>query len=99
MRLRFTVAVHEDEDGSLWAQVEEWPGVFASGRDLDELWEALDEAITLYMADGDVAPEELAKVQEPDEEPLATLDERRRTRRLRRSRPGRVDSLSLVCEA
>jgi predicted RNase H-like HicB family nuclease len=43
----FTVKVHE-ESGSLWAEVVELPGCFASGDNLDELQEALEEAISLY---------------------------------------------------
>ena len=42
------VFVHE-EDGSYWADVEGLPGCFASGRDLDELREAIVEAITMYL--------------------------------------------------
>ena len=45
----FRVFVH-DEDASYWAEVEGLPGCFASGRDLDELREAVVEAITLYLA-------------------------------------------------
>lgn len=33
------------EDGSLWATVEEYPGVFATGDNLDELRESLQEGI------------------------------------------------------
>jgi len=44
----FTVHVHE-ESGSFWAEVVELPGCFATGADLDELREALDEAISLYL--------------------------------------------------
>ena len=43
--------VHEEEDGSLWAEVLDLPGCFASGDTLDELREALGEAISLYIAD------------------------------------------------
>ncbi len=49
----YRVLVHE-EDGSYWAEVAELPGCFASGRDLDELREAVVEAITLYLATDDV---------------------------------------------
>lgn len=48
------------EDGSYWAEVKELPGCFASGGTLDELREALVEAVSLYLADepasGEVAP-------------------------------------------
>jgi predicted RNase H-like HicB family nuclease len=38
------------EDGSLWATVDEFPGVFAMGDDYDELRESLEEAIALWLA-------------------------------------------------
>jgi len=51
--MEFTALIHE-EDGSYWAEVKELPGCFASGADLDELKDAVIEAITLYLqADGD----------------------------------------------
>ena len=46
--------IHE-EDGSYWAEVKELPGCFASGRDLEELKDAVLEAIELYLADDDEA--------------------------------------------
>jgi predicted RNase H-like HicB family nuclease len=54
-RMEFHALIHE-EDGSYWAEVKELPGCFASGHDLEELKEAVIEAITLYRADAD-APE------------------------------------------
>ena len=53
--MEFHALIHE-EDGSYWAEVKELPGCFASGHDLEELKEAVIEAITLYRADAD-APE------------------------------------------
>jgi predicted RNase H-like HicB family nuclease len=50
-----TVEIHS-EDGVLWGQVVELPGVFATGEDLDELAEALGEAITLYQSKTESAP-------------------------------------------
>lgn len=50
---RYSVRVH-DEGGSgyrLWADVEELPGLFASGRDHDELLEALAETIGGYLSE------------------------------------------------
>ena len=47
----FTVNLHQEEDGSFWAEVVELPGCFASGDNLDELREALEEAISLYLHD------------------------------------------------
>jgi predicted RNase H-like HicB family nuclease len=45
--MELTVRVRE-EQGSYWAEVLELPGCFASGDSLDELREALDEAIRLH---------------------------------------------------
>ena len=49
--LEFTANVHREEDGSYWAEVVELPGCFASGFDLDELTEALAEAIEMCLPD------------------------------------------------
>jgi predicted RNase H-like HicB family nuclease len=38
------------EDGSMWATVDDMPGVFATGDTLDELRESLEEALALYLA-------------------------------------------------
>jgi predicted RNase H-like HicB family nuclease len=46
--MEFHATVHE-EDGSYWAEVEELPGCFASGKDLNELQEALIEAINMCL--------------------------------------------------
>lgn len=48
---RFTLLIHDEQDGMLWAEVEDLPGCFASGADLDELLEAAAEAIGMYLAD------------------------------------------------
>lgn len=48
--MELTVVVHE-ERGTLWAEVPELPGCFATGRTLSELSEALAEAIGLYLWD------------------------------------------------
>ncbi len=44
------------EDGSLWATVDEHPGVFATGDNLDELRESLQEGIALALAGPGEAP-------------------------------------------
>ena len=38
------------EDDSYWATVDEFPGVFATGDDLDELRTSLEEGIALVLA-------------------------------------------------
>lgn len=45
----YQIEIHQ-EDGSYWATVQELPGVFASGETLQELNEALAEAIGLYLS-------------------------------------------------
>jgi Uncharacterised protein family (UPF0150). len=37
------------EDGSFWAQVRELPGCFASGHDMEELREAINEAVDMCL--------------------------------------------------
>lgn len=38
------------EDGAFWATVDEFPGVFATGDDLGQLRESLEEGIALVLA-------------------------------------------------
>ncbi len=45
-----TIAVREERPG-YWARVVELPGCFASGDSLEELRDALGEAISLYLWD------------------------------------------------
>lgn len=47
----YTVQVHEEPDQDPWAEVTELPGCFATGCDMDELREAVAEAIDLYRSD------------------------------------------------
>ncbi len=47
----YTVRIHRPPGQDLWAEVEELPGCFASGGDMDELREALSEAISLYLSE------------------------------------------------
>ena len=51
-RITFHALVHEEDDGSYWAEIKELPGCFASGFSLEELREALFEAIQLWLPDG-----------------------------------------------
>jgi predicted RNase H-like HicB family nuclease len=47
-----------DEDGAVWATVDEYPGVLATGDDLEELRASLEEGIRLISADaGDDLPD------------------------------------------
>jgi predicted RNase H-like HicB family nuclease len=51
-QLEFNANVREEDDGTYWAEVAELPGCFASGHDLDELKDALAEAIQMCLPDG-----------------------------------------------
>jgi predicted RNase H-like HicB family nuclease len=44
------------EDDAFWATVDEFPGVLATGDDLDELRESLQEGIALILARPDEEP-------------------------------------------
>jgi predicted RNase H-like HicB family nuclease len=46
-QIEITALVHS-EDGMYWAEVPEYPGLFASGETMDELIEALTEAWAMY---------------------------------------------------
>jgi predicted RNase H-like HicB family nuclease len=48
--MEVTVSVYS-ERGSLWSEVSELPGCFASGRTVEELRESLAEAVGLYLWD------------------------------------------------
>lgn len=59
------------EDGALWATVDEYPGVFATGDNLDELRESLQEGIALVLAaPGEEPPTVMLAPLHP--EPVAT---------------------------
>lgn len=57
------------EDGALWATVEEFPGVFATGDTLEELRTSLEEGIALYVAE---PGNEVRPVHLPPLEPAET---------------------------
>ena len=64
----YTVRVHHEPGEELWAEVLELPGCFAAGADMQELRQALTEAISLYLSEpGDVKHVELE--DEPDQSP------------------------------
>jgi predicted RNase H-like HicB family nuclease len=58
MGQRLHVRVRE-EDGSFWATVDEYPGVFAAGDDLEELRASLEEGICLIKAEPGGEPPDL----------------------------------------
>lgn len=51
-RVDYRVLVHH-EDGSFWAEVLDLPGCFVSGDSLEEIWDALPEAIGFYLSEDD----------------------------------------------
>lgn len=56
------------EDGALWATVDEYPGVFATGDTSEELRASLEEGISLYLSEpGSSVSAKLARL---DSEPM-----------------------------
>lgn len=49
-QINLTVKIHE-ESGVYWSEIRELPGCFASGRTLDELREAIEDNVRLYLDD------------------------------------------------
>lgn len=50
LRMEITANIRLEE-GSYWADVPALPGCFASGQDLNELFDSLQEGIELYLDD------------------------------------------------
>lgn len=59
------------EDDSFWATVDEFPGVFATGDNLAELRESLEEGISLYVAPPGQEPPEV-KIAPLHAQPVST---------------------------
>jgi predicted RNase H-like HicB family nuclease len=53
------------ENNQIWAEVDELPGCFAAGRNMDELQEALAEAIGLYLTETE-SPVSVAELRMDD---------------------------------
>lgn len=66
--LTYNVRIHDEGDGSLWAEVKELPGCFASGVDMEELRESLAEAIGQYLS----APGSTIQVTMTRREPVSS---------------------------
>lgn len=47
----YIVRVHHEPGEQLWAEVDELPGLFATGTDMDDLRQALEEAIGFYLTE------------------------------------------------
>jgi predicted RNase H-like HicB family nuclease len=60
----YTVRVHHEPGEQLWAEVRELPGVFATGTDMEDLRQALEEAISLYLS-GEGEQRQVALEDEP----------------------------------
>ena len=60
--LEYRIRIHQ-EDGSYWAEVIDLPGCFASGATLDELKEAVVEAIRM-LSDQSPSAGGVAQVEE-----------------------------------
>jgi predicted RNase H-like HicB family nuclease len=81
MMVRMERAIHEPqqlhvnvrfEDESFWATVDEFPGVFATGDNLEELRENLEEGIALVLAGPDDESPCSVKLAALHPEPVAT---------------------------
>jgi predicted RNase H-like HicB family nuclease len=70
----YTVHVHH-EQGTMWAEVEELPGCFATGDTWDELEECLTEAISLYLS----TPEQPTVVRLSERSPVQDTVQQRFT--------------------
>ena len=70
----YTLRIRREPGQDLWAEIAELPGCFASGQDLDELREALAEAIALYLS----TPDHRVRVQ-LDEHVSDSVEEQRVT--------------------
>ena len=60
--MEYTARIHH-EDGTYWAEVPDLPGVFASGDTVDELLDALKEAVVLYLGDSETSAAELSELK------------------------------------
>ncbi|OPG10585.1 type II toxin-antitoxin system HicB family antitoxin [Microbispora sp. GKU 823] len=61
----YTIRVHTEDDDTVWAEVDELPGCFASGESIEELWVNLAEAIGLYLSNDEVRVEVKMEAPEP----------------------------------
>jgi predicted RNase H-like HicB family nuclease len=75
MERRLHVQIRQD-DGAYWATVDEYPGVFAAGDDLEELRASLEEGICLMVAgpDEDLPPLRLSNLRLGPDETTAGAD-------------------------
>lgn len=67
----YTVEIHHEPEHGYSAAVKELPGCFAAGDTLDELYESLEEGISLYLSESDRTVE--ARLEHPE------ISEERRT--------------------
>ena len=51
--MKFTVLIHEAEEGGFWAEVPALPGCVSQGDSLDELIANVKEAVEGYLAEPD----------------------------------------------
>lgn len=69
-----TVRVHDEGEGTLWAEVVELPGCFATGDTEDELFDHVLDAIATVL---DVDRSDLAEVKWSDRVDVEAIRERR----------------------
>jgi predicted RNase H-like HicB family nuclease len=73
--------VNEEDDGTYWAEVDELPGCFASGFSMDELKEAVFEAIQMWLPDGIVLGQPTWKQEDEKKRPAPKRSVKRQSRR------------------
>jgi predicted RNase H-like HicB family nuclease len=60
------------EDGSYWATVDEFPGVFAAGDSVEELRTSLEDGISLYISDASGGVKQAVQLAEFEPPAMAT---------------------------
>jgi predicted RNase H-like HicB family nuclease len=60
------------EDGSYWATVDEFPGVFAAGDSVEEPRTSLEDGISLYISDASGGVKQAVQLAEFEPPAMAT---------------------------
>jgi predicted RNase H-like HicB family nuclease len=60
--MEYTARIHHEDD-TYWTEVPQLRGTFATGDTLDELLAALQEAVALYLGDGEHEPAEVLELK------------------------------------
>jgi len=63
LRLPYTIKIIPEKAGGFFAKVEELPGCITQGEDITEVWENIQDAMSLWL---ETAIEEKTQIPEPD---------------------------------